>query len=152
MNEKIIIFWFIQLLFGIKTLHSKNILHRDLKSANIFLTKNLSLKIGDFGISKVLEGTSAMTCIGTPLYLSPEVCNNKPYGLSSDLWALGCILYEMCTLRVKSSLFSTLLKLPICQSLQKRSLRMKSNLYHLIIQRNSMKLSCMSFFIQENVY
>ena len=82
-------------------MHSKNVLHRDLKSANIFLTKNLSLKIGDFGISKVLEGSSAITCIGTPLYLSPEVCNNKPYGLSSDLWALGCILYEMCTLRVK---------------------------------------------------
>jgi NIMA (never in mitosis gene a)-related kinase len=71
LNEKIIAFWFIQLLFGIKALHSKNILHRDLKSANIFLTKNYSLKIGDFGISKVLERSSAITCIGTPLYLSP---------------------------------------------------------------------------------
>lgn len=88
------------MLFGIKALHSKNILHRDLKSANIFLTKNYSLKIGDFGISKVLERSSAITCIGTPLYLSPEVCNNQPYGLSSDMWALGCIIYEMCALRV----------------------------------------------------
>lgn len=71
MNEKMIAYWFIQLLFGIKTLHKKSILHRDLKSANIFLTKNKSLKIGDFGISKILECSSAITCIGTPLYLSP---------------------------------------------------------------------------------
>lgn len=113
LNEKIIAFWFIQLLFGTKALHSKNILHRDLKSANIFLTKNYSLKIGDFGISKILERSSAITCIGTPLYLSPEVCNNQPYGISSDMWALGCILYEMCTLRVASLLFSILSKLPI---------------------------------------
>lgn len=100
LNEKLIAFWFIQLLFGIRALHSKNILHRDLKSANIFLTKTFSLKIGDFGISKVLERSSAITCIGTPLYLSPEVCNNQPYGLSSDMWALGCIIYEMCALKV----------------------------------------------------
>jgi NIMA (never in mitosis gene a)-related kinase len=107
MNEKLIAFWLIQLLFGIKALHSKNILHRDLKSANIFLTKSYSLKIGDFGISKVLERSSAITCIGTPLYLSPEVCNNQPYGLSSDMWALGCIVYEMCALRVPPSPRST---------------------------------------------
>ena len=94
-------------------LHSKNILHRDLKSANIFLTKNLSVKIGDFGISKVLEHSSAITCIGTPLYLSPEVCNNQPYGFSSDMWALGCILYEMCTLHVSCILGSILLRLRI---------------------------------------
>lgn len=101
LDEKIIGYWFTQLLFGLRVLHSKNILHRDLKAANIFLTKNYSLKIGDFGISKVLEHSSAITCIGTPLYLSPEVCNNQPYGFSSDLWALGCILYEMCCLHVK---------------------------------------------------
>jgi NIMA (never in mitosis gene a)-related kinase len=54
LNEKIIGYWFIMLLFGMKVLRSKNILHRDLKSANIFLTKTHALKIGDFGISKVL--------------------------------------------------------------------------------------------------
>jgi NIMA (never in mitosis gene a)-related kinase len=54
MNEKLIAYWFIQLLLGIRTLHKKSILHRDLKAANIFLTKNKSLKIGDFGISKIL--------------------------------------------------------------------------------------------------
>jgi NIMA (never in mitosis gene a)-related kinase len=102
LSEKLIGYWFTQLLFGLRVLHSKNILHRDLKSANIFLTKNYSLKIGDFGISKVLERSSAITCIGTPLYLSPEVCNNQPYTYSSDMWALACIVYEMCSLRVPS--------------------------------------------------
>lgn len=71
LDEKVVVNWFIQLLFGIKALHSKNVLHRDLKSANIFLTSNKTLKIGDFGISKVLDNTSAKTFVGTPYYLSP---------------------------------------------------------------------------------
>ncbi len=86
------------LVMGIQALHSKNVLHRDLKSANIFLTSNKYVKIGDFGISKVLDSTSAKTFVGTPYYLSPEVCSNKKYDLRSDLWSLGCILYELCTL------------------------------------------------------
>lgn len=86
------------LIFGIQALHSKNVLHRDLKSANVFLTSNKYVKIGDFGISKVLDSTSAKTFVGTPYYLSPEVCSNKKYDLRSDLWSLGCILYELCTL------------------------------------------------------
>ena len=85
---------------GIQALHSKNVLHRDLKSANVFLTSNKYVKIGDFGISKVLDSTSAKTFVGTPYYLSPEVCSNKKYDLRSDLWSLGCILYELCTLNV----------------------------------------------------
>ena len=88
-------------MFGVKALHSKKVLHRDLKSANVFLTSNKTLKIGDFGISKVLDNTSAKTFVGTPYYLSPEVCENRPYNLSSDLWSLGCIIYEMCTMTVK---------------------------------------------------
>ncbi len=71
LDEKVVVNWFIQLLFGVKALHSKNVLHRDLKSANIFLTSNKTLKIGDFGISKVLDNTSAKTFVGTPYYLSP---------------------------------------------------------------------------------
>jgi NIMA (never in mitosis gene a)-related kinase len=88
------------LVMGLKALHSKHVLHRDLKSANIFLTSKRLLKIGDFGISKVLDNTSANTFVGTPYYLSPEVCCNKKYDLRSDLWSLGCILYELCTLNV----------------------------------------------------
>lgn len=100
LDERVVVNWFIQLLFGVKALHSKNVLHRDLKSANVFLTSNKTLKIGDFGISKVLDNTSAKTFVGTPYYLSPEVCENRPYNLSSDLWSLGCIIYEMCTMTV----------------------------------------------------
>jgi NIMA (never in mitosis gene a)-related kinase len=71
LDERVIIHWFIQLVYGVKSLHSKNVLHRDLKSANVFLTSNKTLKIGDFGISKVLDNTSAKTFVGTPYYLSP---------------------------------------------------------------------------------
>lgn len=59
------------------------------------------MKLGDFGISKVLEHTSgqAVTVVGTPYYMSPEVCQNDPYSFKSDVWALGCVLYELCTLK-----------------------------------------------------
>lgn len=86
---------------ALDNIHTRKILHRDLKSQNIFLTKNNFVKLGDFGISKVLENTSAMaaTVQGTPYYMSPEVCQNKPYSYQSDIWALGCILYELCALK-----------------------------------------------------
>jgi len=81
-------------------LHGWKILHRDIKLTNIFLTGNNTIKIGDFGISRVLESTveAAMTVVGTPYYMSPEVCESKPYTFKSDVWALGCVLYELCTL------------------------------------------------------
>ncbi|XP_041129911.1 serine/threonine-protein kinase Nek1-like isoform X2 [Polyodon spathula] len=68
---------------------------------NIFLTKDGTIQLGDFGIARVLNSTVelARTCIGTPYYLSPEICENKPYNNKSDIWALGCVLYEMCTLK-----------------------------------------------------
>ncbi|EPY83609.1 hypothetical protein CB1_000548030 [Camelus ferus] len=68
---------------------------------NIFLTKDGTIQLGDFGIARVLNSTVelARTCIGTPYYLSPEICENKPYNNKSDVWALGCVLYEMCTLK-----------------------------------------------------
>ena len=85
------------LVMGIQSLHSKNVLHRDLKSANVFLTSNKFIKIGDFGISKVLDATSAKTFVGTPYYLSPEMVEGKPYSTKADIWALGVILYNLCT-------------------------------------------------------
>ena len=97
-NEDFIWKLFIQISIGLYYIHSKKILHRDIKTLNIFLTKELNGKIGDLGVAKVLEGTNhAMTFIGTPYYVSPEMCQNKPYNEKSDIWALGCILYELIT-------------------------------------------------------
>lgn len=86
---------------ALKYIHDRKILHRDLKTQNIFLTKKGDVKIGDFGIARVLQHTQdcANTAIGTPYYLSPEICQEKPYNQKSDIWSLGCILYEMTTLR-----------------------------------------------------
>jgi len=90
---------FLQVLLGLAYLHSRRILHRDLKSANIFLAVGGSIKIGDLGVARVLgtESFFAKTCVGTPYYLSPELCEDKPYNDKSDMWALGCVLYELCT-------------------------------------------------------
>ena len=99
-TEAEVLDWFVQLVMALHHVHSKKILHRDLKTQNIFITKNL-VKLGDFGIAKVMEGSmsAASTVIGTPYYMSPEVCQNQPYSYKSDVWALGCILYEMCALQ-----------------------------------------------------
>ena len=92
---------FIQIVSALNYIHSLKILHRDIKSMNIFLDSANNCKIGDFGVSKILENTKDMakTVIGTPFYLSPEMCENLPYDERSDVWALGCVLFEMCTLR-----------------------------------------------------
>ncbi|XP_076450085.1 uncharacterized protein LOC143286410 [Babylonia areolata] len=99
--EEQIMQWFIQILMAVQYIHSKKVLHRDLKTENVFLTKNSVVKIGDFGISKILDSTIdvAKTVVGTPSYLSPELCQDIPYNSKSDIWALGCLLYEMCALR-----------------------------------------------------
>ncbi|KAF2116924.1 kinase-like domain-containing protein [Lophiotrema nucula] len=73
------------------------ILHRDLKPENIFLDADNSVKLGDFGLSKILQSHDfASTYVGTPFYMSPEICKAEQYTLYSDIWALGCIIYEMC--------------------------------------------------------
>jgi len=100
-SEDLILNWFVQICLALKHVHDRKILHRDIKSQNIFLTKGNNVKLGDFGIAKILKNTVdlAKTCIGTPYYLSPEICENKPYNNKSDIWALGCILYEMAALK-----------------------------------------------------
>ncbi|XP_076035636.1 serine/threonine-protein kinase Nek5-like isoform X2 [Oratosquilla oratoria] len=97
-EEKRILYWFIQLTFAVQYLHNNDILHRDLKTQNIFLTTSNLIKLGDFGIARFLRNKEdlATTAIGTPYYLSPEICRRQPYNHKSDMWALGCILYEMC--------------------------------------------------------
>uniref|UniRef100_A0A4W3IC16 Serine/threonine-protein kinase Nek11 n=1 Tax=Callorhinchus milii TaxID=7868 RepID=A0A4W3IC16_CALMI len=98
-SESQILEWFIQLLLGAQYMHERRVLHRDLKSSNIFLKNNL-VKIGDFGVSRLLMGSCdlATTFTGTPYYMSPEVLNHQGYDSKSDIWSLACILYEMCCL------------------------------------------------------
>ena len=99
-NEKTIWSIFIQMVNGIKELHDRNIIHRDLKSANIFLMKNGICKLGDLNVSKVANSGLLKTQTGTPYFASPEVWSGKPYGLKSDIWSLGCILYQIATLKM----------------------------------------------------
>lgn len=102
LDEEQILRWFTQGVLALKYIHEKHILHRDLKPSNFFLSKHGNMKMGDFGIAKVLECTiaAAKTQIGTPYYLSPELCQEKPYTWPSDIWAMGCILFELCALKV----------------------------------------------------
>ena len=99
--EKTVWRFFIQLVAGMHHIHERNIVHRDLKALNIMLDKSDNIKIGDLGVAKVLTThlRAAHTGVGTPYYLSPEVAQRRPYNAKSDVWALGCILYECCTRR-----------------------------------------------------
>jgi len=99
-EEELIIDIFIQLAMAVDYCHSLRVMHRDLKSSNVFITRKNVVKLGDFGIAKILDDDlkQARTVVGTPFYMSPEVCENKPYDFKSDVWALGCILYELCAL------------------------------------------------------
>ncbi|PNW81325.1 hypothetical protein CHLRE_07g351150v5 [Chlamydomonas reinhardtii] len=89
---------FIQTLIGLSYLHSKKIIHRDIKSANLFIDAYDNIKIGDFGIARSLGASSnlAQTILGTPYYMAPELCQDKPYDAKSDVWALGVVMYECC--------------------------------------------------------
>ncbi|XP_053456108.1 serine/threonine-protein kinase Nek4 isoform X3 [Nycticebus coucang] len=111
--ESQVVEWFVQIAMALqvpsrlpasdcsKYLHEKHILHRDLKTQNVFLTRTNIIKVGDLGIARVLENhcDMASTLIGTPYYMSPELFSNKPYNYKSDVWALGCCVYEMATLK-----------------------------------------------------
>ena len=80
--------------------HDLKMLHRDLKPQNIFLTADGDVKLGDFGLAKCVEATCALaqTQCGTPVYMSPELCMGDSYNRAADVWALGCVLYELMTL------------------------------------------------------
>ena len=97
---------FIQMTRGLKALHKLRILHRDMKSANIFLHKDegsdsFVVKLGDLNVSKVAKGAAGLlyTQTGTPYYASPEVWKDQPYDSKSDVWSLGCVLYEILALQ-----------------------------------------------------
>ena len=91
--------YFIQMLRGLTALHELKICHRDLKCANIFLTADGVIKLGDLNVSKVAKKGLLYTQTGTPYYASPEVWQDKPYDSKCDIWSLGCVVYEVATLQ-----------------------------------------------------
>lgn len=98
-SENEVLSLFIQVTKALKALHEANIIHRDMKSANIFIFKDNVVKIGDFNVSKLIKSDLKHTQTGTPFYASPEVWDNIAYDYKSDIWSLGCLLYEICALK-----------------------------------------------------
>ena len=99
-DEKIIYNFVLELCLGIKEIHKHNLIHRDLKPENIFIKDN-KIKIGDFGISKQLQISEkyAFSAVGTNFYMAPEIIKGEKYNTKIDIWGLGCIIYELLTLK-----------------------------------------------------
>lgn len=97
-KENDIFNWFTQMLLGLKHIHDKKILHRDIKCANIMKCNNGIIKLSDFGVSKRLNENVgfADTQTGSPIYMSPEIIKGENYNSRTDIWSLGVVLYELC--------------------------------------------------------
>ncbi|XP_073725913.1 serine/threonine-protein kinase Nek9 [Misgurnus anguillicaudatus] len=99
-EEKVVVWYLYQIAAAVAHIHKAGILHRDIKTLNIFLTKTNLIKLGDYGLAKKLDSQFSMaeTCVGTPYYMSPELCQGVKYNFKSDIWAMGCVLFEVLAL------------------------------------------------------
>lgn len=86
-----------QILHGLKYLHDRNVIHRDIKCANILVHTNGLVKLADFGLAKAAKLNDVKSCKGTAFWMAPEVVRSKGYGLAADIWSLGCTVLEMLT-------------------------------------------------------
>uniref|UniRef100_A0A8B9S3Y5 non-specific serine/threonine protein kinase n=1 Tax=Apteryx owenii TaxID=8824 RepID=A0A8B9S3Y5_APTOW len=100
-EEEVVIWYLFQIVSAVSCIHRAGILHRDIKTLNIFLTKANLIKLGDYGLAKKLnsEYSMAETLVGTPYYMSPELCQGVKYNFKSDIWAVGCVIFELLTLK-----------------------------------------------------
>ncbi|XP_008336115.1 serine/threonine-protein kinase Nek9 isoform X2 [Cynoglossus semilaevis] len=99
-TEEVVVWYLYQIASAVAHIHKAGILHRDIKTLNIFLTKTDLIKLGDYGLAKKLDSEFSMaeTCVGTPYYMSPELCQGAKYNFKSDIWAMGCVVFEVLTL------------------------------------------------------
>lgn len=134
---------FVQMCLALNHLHDRKIIHRDIKPENIFLTGANVVKLGDFGVATVLSHTlaSAETLTGTPYYTSPEICLGKRYNSKTDVWSLGCVLYELVTFahpfdgRSQRQLFDNIIRAnytPIAAALAGRQVQYSAGLSALV--------------------
>ena len=111
-------YYIYQIIQGVKYLHDKNIIHRDLKLGNLFLNDMLHVKIGDFGLAARIEydGERKKSLCGTPNYIAPEILTRKGHSFEVDIWSIGCVMY---TLLVGQGPFETKTSKETCSKIKK---------------------------------